>query len=100
MADQEETTPAPDPRLKVLKKFRGRFLPKGRLRERHRELIKRWDSGDDHGGVTLEELKSLLDDWRTDQARRRGERPAQPLGTSDVPSTEEGSSTAEPAAQS
>ena len=24
----------------------------------------RWDSGEDHGGVTVEELKTLLDDWR------------------------------------
>jgi hypothetical protein len=24
----------------------------------------RWGSGDDHGGVTVEELRNLLDDWR------------------------------------
>ena len=53
-----------DPRLKVLKKFKGKFLPKGILRERHKALMTRWDSGDDHGGVTLEELKALLSDWR------------------------------------
>ena len=23
----------------------------------------RWNSGGDHGGVTVEELKALLDDW-------------------------------------
>ena len=52
MAAQETADrPAPDPRNKVLKKFRGKFLPKGPLRERHRELMKRWESGDDHGGV-------------------------------------------------
>ncbi len=63
------TTPAepkapPDPRLKVLKKFHGKFLPKGVLRERHKAIMARWDSGDDHGGVTLEELKTLLDAWK------------------------------------
>ena len=60
--------PAPrapaDPRLKLLKKFHGKFLPKGVLRERHRAIMERWDSGDDHGGVTVEELRTLLDDWR------------------------------------
>ena len=68
-ATAEPTTPAappapPDPRLKVLKKFHGKFLPKGVLRERHKAIMARWDSGDDHGGVTLEELKTLLDDWK------------------------------------
>ncbi len=57
--------PAPaDPRLKVLKKFRGKFLPKGILRVRHKEIMTRWGSGEDHGGVTVEELKALLSDWR------------------------------------
>ncbi len=56
--------PPADPRLKVLKKFHGKFLPKGILRERHKALMVRWDSGEDHGGVTVEELKTLLDDWR------------------------------------
>jgi hypothetical protein len=69
MADEAQTTTAepkapPDPRLKVLKKFHGKFLPKGVLRERHKAIMARWDSGDDHGGVTLEELKALLDAWR------------------------------------
>lgn len=62
-----EAKPAPkpaDPRLKLLKKFHGKFLPKGILRERHKAIMDRWNSGDDHGGVTVEELKSLLDDWR------------------------------------
>jgi hypothetical protein len=53
-----------DPRLKLLKKFHGRFLPKGVLRERHKAIMQRWGSGEDHGGVTAEELKALLDDWR------------------------------------
>jgi len=56
--------PPADPRLKVLKKFKGRFLPKGVLRERHAAIMARWDSGDDHGGVTVEELKALLDAWK------------------------------------
>jgi hypothetical protein len=56
--------PPADPRLKVLKKFHGKFLPKGVLRVRQAAIMARWNSGEDHGGVTVEELKSLLDDWR------------------------------------
>jgi len=66
-----EPRPPADPRLKVLKKFYGRFLPKGPLRERYKEIMARWDSGPDHGGVTYEELKKLLDDWRATRANRR-----------------------------
>ncbi len=61
--------PPADLRLKVLKKFHGKFLPQGPLRVRHKELMTRWNSGEDHGGVTLEELKSLLDDWRASRAK-------------------------------
>jgi hypothetical protein len=66
---EKEAAPVPprppaDPRLKVLKKFHGKFLPKGVLRERHSALMTRWNSGEDHGGVTVEELKTLLDDWK------------------------------------
>ena len=57
-----------DPRLKVLKKFHGKFLPKGVLRERYKAIMTRWNSGEDHGGVTALELKTLLD-------RSEGERP-------------------------
>jgi hypothetical protein len=56
--------PPADPRLKVLKKFHGKFLPKGVLRDRHKAILARWNSGEDHGGVTVEELKALLDDWK------------------------------------
>jgi hypothetical protein len=62
-AEAPERKPA-DPRLKVLKKFHGKFLPKGVLRDRYKAIMDRWNSGDDHGGVTVEELKGLLDDWR------------------------------------
>jgi hypothetical protein len=58
------TKAAADPRLKVLKKFHGKFLPKGVLRVRHAAIMTRWNSGEDHGGVTLDELKALLSDWR------------------------------------
>jgi hypothetical protein len=58
-----------DPRLKVLKKFHGKFLPKGVLRERHTAIMKRWNSSEDHGGVTVEELKALLSDWRGTQEK-------------------------------
>ena len=57
--------PPADPRLKVLKKFHGKFLPRGPLRDRHKTLMDRWNSGEDHGGVTLDELKSLHTDWKT-----------------------------------
>ena len=66
----EAPAPAPpDLRLKVLKKFHGKFLPKGILRDRHKAVMTRWNSGDDHGDVTLEELKTLLDDWRGTQEK-------------------------------
>jgi len=73
-AKAEKPKPAPrppsDPRLKVLKKFYGKFLPRGPLRDRHKALMTRWASGEDHGGVTLEELKSLFEDWKTARAKR------------------------------
>jgi hypothetical protein len=61
--------PPADPRLKVLKKFYGKFLPRGPLRDRHRALMARWESGADHGGVTVEELKSLYEDWKAARAK-------------------------------
>jgi hypothetical protein len=63
-AKAEPTRAPADPRLKLLKKFHGKFLPKGVLRDRHKAIMARWDSGEDHGGVTAAELKTLLDDWR------------------------------------
>ncbi len=54
--------PPADPRLKALKKLQGKLLPKGVLRDRYKALMERWDSGEDHGGVTVEELKALFDD--------------------------------------
>ena len=61
--------PPADPRLKVLKKFHGKFLPKGPLRDRYKALMERWNSGEDHGGVTVEELKALLADWRASREK-------------------------------
>jgi hypothetical protein len=61
--------PPADPRLKVLKKFHGKFLPRGPLRDRHKALMARWNSGEDHGGVSLEELKSLHNDWKAARAK-------------------------------
>ncbi|MFO0907902.1 MAG: hypothetical protein U0794_05990 [Isosphaeraceae bacterium] len=63
-AKEEAPRPPADPRLKLLKKFHGKFLPKGILRDRYKALMDRWNSGEDHGGVTAEELRTLLDDWR------------------------------------
>ena len=69
----EKPKPAPrppaDPRLKVLKKFHGKFLPRGPLRDRLKALMQRWDSGEDHGGVTVDELKSLYNDWKAARAK-------------------------------
>ncbi len=71
--EKEKPKPAPrppaDPRLKVLKKFHGKFLPRGPLRDRHKALMQRWDSGEDHGGVTVEELRSLYEDWKAARAK-------------------------------
>jgi hypothetical protein len=67
-----ERAPA-DPRMKYAKKFKGRLLPKGPLRDRHKELLARWNAPE-HGGVTVEELKSLLADWRA--ARAKAPKPA------------------------
>ena len=72
-APVEKPKPAPrppaDPRLKVLKKFYGKFLPRGPLRDRHKALMARWNSGEEHGGVTVEELKSLFEDWKKARAK-------------------------------
>jgi hypothetical protein len=72
--EKEKPKPAPrppaDPRLKVLKKFYGKFLPRGPLRDRHKALMQRWNSGEDHGGLTVDELKSLYDDWKAARARK------------------------------
>ena len=73
-----EPRPPADPRLKFIKKFHGKFLPRGPLRDRLKALMARWDSGEDHGGVTVEELKSLYEDWKADRAKRR--RPAATSG--------------------
>jgi hypothetical protein len=35
------------------------------LRDRLKVLMDRWNSGEDHGGVTVEELKGLYTDWKT-----------------------------------
>jgi hypothetical protein len=70
--------PPADPRMKYYKKFHGKFLPRGPLRDRLKALMQRWDSGEDHGGVTVEELRSLYEDWKADRAKRR--RPAPTSG--------------------
>jgi len=64
-----EPRPPADPRLKFVKKFRGKFLPRGPLRDRHKVLFDRWNSGEEHGGVTVDELKSLYVDWRASREK-------------------------------
>ena len=71
----EPPRPPADPRLKVLKKFHGKFLPRGPLRDRHKELMTRWNSGPEHGGVTVEELKSLHADWLTSRQKTAKKKP-------------------------
>ena len=70
-AEKPKAAPRPpaDLRLKVLKKFHGKFLPRGPLRDRHKALMTRWNSGEDHGGVTVDELKSLHEDWKKARAK-------------------------------
>lgn len=68
----EAPRPPADPRLKFFKKLNGRFLPKGPLRERHREILSRWNATPDHDGVTVEELKSLVADWRAARTKPAG----------------------------
>ena len=63
--------PPSDPRLKLLEQFRGRFLPKGVLRDRYKALMQRWDSADDHGGVTVEELRALFEDRKSAREKSR-----------------------------
>ncbi len=72
----EEKTPAEprppaDPRLKVLKKFYGKFLPKGELRDRYKAIMERWNASPEHDGVTVEELRKLLEDWRASREKGR-----------------------------
>ncbi len=56
--------PPADPRLKVLKKFEGRFLPKGVLRVRYNGIMDRWNADGTRDSVSLDELKSLHADWK------------------------------------
>jgi hypothetical protein len=56
--------PPADPRLKVWKKFQGRFLPKGTLRDRLNAITATWNATEDHTGVTVDQLKSLHNDWK------------------------------------
>lgn len=56
--------PAVDPRQKLINRFTKRFLPKGPLRDRWKAIRAKWLADEAHTGVTLEELKSLKEDWR------------------------------------
>ena len=82
--EKEKPKPPPrppaDPRMKFIKKFHGKFLPRGPLRDRLKTLMTRWDSGEEHGGVTVEELKSLYEDWKADRAKGAGQRRLQDEG--------------------
>lgn len=66
-----------DPRLKVYKKFVGRFLPKGPLRDRLKLIQERWNANEEHSGVTVEELRALLADWRASREHPKKKAAAQ-----------------------
>jgi hypothetical protein len=66
----EPPRPPADPRLKFLKKFRGKYLPKGPLRDRLHAIIARWNGSEDHGGVTVDELKTLYTDWKAGREKK------------------------------
>jgi hypothetical protein len=72
-APAEKPAPPPrkpvDPRARAFKKLKGRCLPKGPLREQHRALLVRWNSSEDHGDVTAEEVKGLVDAWKAARAK-------------------------------
>ncbi|MEI7922625.1 MAG: hypothetical protein WCJ40_12020 [Planctomycetota bacterium] len=65
-----------DPRLKLIKRFEDRFLPKGVLRDRWKVIRAKWFADAEHTGVTLEELKALKVDWRTARESKTRPRPA------------------------
>ncbi len=73
-ADTPKPPPPPrmpsDPRIKILKQFHAKLLPRGDLRDRYRVLLQRWDSSEDHGGVTVNELQTLLNDRKSDRDNR------------------------------
>ena len=63
---------APDPTARS-RKFDAKSVDstnyRNFLRERQKAILQRWDSGEDHGGVTIEELKALLADWKGSQEK-------------------------------
>lgn len=52
-----------DPRQRLFNRLDGRHLPKGPLRDRLKAITARWHADADRGGVTLDELKALHQDW-------------------------------------
>jgi hypothetical protein len=69
----EKPAPPPrkpaDPRVRAFKKLKGKFLPKGPLRDQHRALLARWNADDNHGDVTVEEVKGLVTDWKAARSK-------------------------------
>jgi hypothetical protein len=64
-----QVRPPADPRHKVYKKFHGKFLPKGPLRDRLKVIQQKWDATPNHDGVTLEELQALHADWMASRGK-------------------------------
>jgi len=76
MANEPETAPSQpfqpaDPRLKLVKRFENRYLPKGELRDRWKAIRAKWLADESHSGVTLEELKALKADWAKAREARK-----------------------------
>lgn len=69
-APEKTYTPA-DPRLKLVKRFENRYLPKGELRDRWKAIRTKWMADETHSGVTLEELKALKADWAKAREARK-----------------------------
>lgn len=76
MSTEPETAPAQpvqpaDPRLKLVKRFENRYLPKGELRDRWKAIRAKWLADESHSGVTLDELKALKADWAKAREARK-----------------------------
>jgi hypothetical protein len=67
----EQTSKPADLRLKLVKRFENRYLPKGELRDRWKAIRAKWLADESHTGVTLEELKALKADWAKARAARK-----------------------------
>jgi len=76
MSSETEVTPEAvskptDLRMKLIRRFENRYLPKGELRDRWKAIRAKWLADETHSGVTLEELKTLKTDWQKAREARK-----------------------------